>query len=182
MISLHASRTWVLSHALHPVIWVIWALLCSNGDLAAEGLFMCFAGLFISIPILYLFRALIRLIVGLGFSLPVKFSLWLIGAPLLIHICVTVLICLFDGVWESFYIVYSAIPAMIASVLAITIRYRQFFKLNKEAEKFISMSAEKKIWLIKKIRYWIFFLIIVLSLITVLIRIKQFFSLKDWRF
>ena len=130
--NLHVSGTWFWANLLHPFIMFFYFDFFdhSSGSELFGVLFAIFIySLIFSLPSLFISFLWVYLISKLPVSVRVKYIAWIVSAPLLV-ILNFMLISLLSGSDITFSELQIAIPAMIAVVIIILIRYKQFLNIN----------------------------------------------------
>jgi hypothetical protein len=122
--SKHAANTWLLAHLLHPAVFYI----CNNNE--SELIIPMFiGGLICSIPALLLSILFIQIISMLKLNSVANLLIWaaLVFSALAINLAGVAMLLgekdFFIKEWIIFF------PSMVAALLAILIRYRQFENL-----------------------------------------------------
>lgn len=137
----YAFRTWLVAHALHPMVWVMGSLMFSgtqvDGDILV-GLYLGFFALFFSLPSIWISWGIVDVILNTSMPVLVKFVVWLFCAPLITYINAILMIWILSGSYEILNhqeTIMILTPAMIATMLSVVIRSRQFFIVNAEVMK-----------------------------------------------
>lgn len=131
---LHTFYTWLLSNLLHPLLFMILSVVrkgsagsfCSDNLIIELSFFT--ASLIISLPCLLVGWLNLYLIISSPYSGNSKFLIWVITAPLLVFLEFLFILVISDFL-EIEFLVFS-IPGMVAVMIAILIRYKQFRKLS----------------------------------------------------
>jgi hypothetical protein len=129
----HTFITWVVANLLHPLVWVLFIQLKNVEPVSIEsvqGLFLITVFTFIfSLPSLFLASLLLSLIAKSFQNINVRFVVWVFSVTVIPMINCLIL----DLIAESWKITGEAfelaIPATIATFIAVLIRYKQFSKL-----------------------------------------------------
>lgn len=135
----HAAFTWLVAHAIHLFIWII-RLLLMEGYLNPEGMaaafLVCLIAMVFSIPAIFFFCLINKLIINSSLFPSDKFFLWLVSASLITAIngfLFTMLLSAADDphIVDNEVFLF-ALPSIVATALSVAVRYQQFFKLNEE--------------------------------------------------
>lgn len=123
----HVGYTWLLAQLIHPLIFYCFTLLNSGWEVDIGSLLSFFIGSFlISLPAFILCLLFINIVPVLKISVTGNFIIWLALASTSIFINVVLLILLLGDTrlflteWDLFF------PSLIAAIVSILIRYRQF--------------------------------------------------------
>ncbi len=128
----HMAITWLLANLLHPVVMLFYfndpALPTTVGEIGSVLQVMVYTMIF-SLPSL-----LLSLLAGYLLSLlqaPVitRFLLWLIVAPLIAVLNFVLLTLVLTGGSFAFFEIQFGVPAMIAVVIVVLLRYNSFLKI-----------------------------------------------------
>ena len=126
---IHTLNTWLVAHLFHPVIFIIYFLLRNHAEGNNWGFAFFFIGIFsffASIPSLFIAWFLQYIIANTNFSSIEKFIAWIISVVVAIFINFAGLKLTFgDYMGEEINEIIT--PPIIAAVLSILIRYKQFF-------------------------------------------------------
>ena len=138
-IFIHTLQTWLVAHFFHPVIFVIYFLLQNDkeGDSWAFAFFfIAILSFFASIPSLFIAWFLQYVITNTNLSSIEKFIAWIISVVVAIFLNFAGLKLMFGDVMVEEIDEIMA-PPVIAAILAILIRYKQFFafQLNYKSVK-----------------------------------------------
>jgi hypothetical protein len=134
--TLHTFYTWLLANLLVPVIYILTDMVVFGSAWFGPGpdnVFIDYFYLFIisvlfSLPCLVFCRIALKFIVFSSYINQARLVLWLTTTAVLVFLEELALIWLFS--WEfSFELLSIMIPPVIATVLAVLIRYRQFYNL-----------------------------------------------------
>jgi hypothetical protein len=135
---LHIFYTWLLSNFFHPFVFLLWSMVRNNfadlpgAELFAIGSFFFGISLIISVPCLLVGWLCLYLIsVSLNTAVT-KYILWLVVGPSLVFFEVLFILLFSNEI--DIEILLSSFPAMIAVVVAILIRQRQFEKLSNSTK------------------------------------------------
>jgi hypothetical protein len=136
MILRHVFLTWLVAHAIHPFVWMIAFLLMGGADglSAMPGIVSgCFIALAVSIPAIFFFWLIAKGILRSGIFPGEKLFLWIISSSLTTAINAFAFMKLIpdDPYIKDEEIFLLAIPAIIAIIISVAIRYEHFFQLNK---------------------------------------------------
>ena len=129
--NLHVSGTWFWANLLHPFVMFFYFGYSDfqSGSEIFGLLFLIFLySLIFSLPSLFISLLLLFLISGLPVSAVVKYFTWMIGAPVVIVLNL-LLISLLVGSGITFSDLQLIMPAMIAVVIIILIRHKQFLNI-----------------------------------------------------
>ena len=135
----HILNTWLVAHLFHPVIFIIYFLLRNDpggNHWAAAVFFVSIFSFFASIPSLFIAWLLLYVLTKTSFSILEKFIAWMISVVVAIFLNFVWLNLLF-GTNLGNEIDELIPPPVIAAVLSILIRYKQFFafQLNYKSIK-----------------------------------------------
>lgn len=136
-ISGHVFFTWLAAHAIHPFVWMIALMIMSGGE-GFGGLYIvitiCLVALVFSIPAIFFFWLVNKLIINSALFPSEKFLLWLISAPLITAINAFGLIMLTgdDPYMRDTEMFLFTLPSIIATAISVAVRYKEFFALNKQ--------------------------------------------------
>lgn len=133
----HISNTWFWANLLHPFV-----MLCYfdySADTSGLELFGDFLQLFIyslifSLPSLFISFLGVYLISLLPVSAIVKYITWIIAAPLIVLLNFLLILLLFGGD-ITLLDLEIATPAMIAVVIIVLIRYKQFLNISNQLKE-----------------------------------------------
>src|SRR5688572_31041626 len=137
----YSFRTWLVAHALHPLIWLVGSVMSSGTEVDRDPLgafYLSIIAFFLSLPAIWISWAIVDLILSSSMSALIKFLVWMICAPIITYMNAIALIWILSGSYDllnyegTFFFI---VPAMIATMLSVIIRSRQFFIVNGEAEK-----------------------------------------------
>ena len=136
---IHTLNTWLVAHLFQPVIFVIYFLLRNDAEGNHWGFaffFITIFSFFASIPSLFIAWFLQYVITNTNFSSTEKFIAWVISVVVAIFLNLAGLELMFGSVIGDEINEIMA-PPIIAAVLSILIRYKQFFafQLNYESVK-----------------------------------------------
>ena len=131
-IFVHTLNTWLVANLIHPVVFIIYFLWLNDaeGNNWGAGFFLIGVfSFFASIPSLLLSWFLQYAITNTNFSLTEKFISWILSVVVAIFLNFAGLKLLYDvDVWTDIDEIMP--PPVIAAILSILIRYRQFFALQ----------------------------------------------------
>jgi hypothetical protein len=138
-ITVHAFLTWLVAHAIHPFVWMIALVFISGMDgLAGMGLVtvICVIAFLFSIPAIFFFLLVNKLIINASLFPSEKFFLWLVSASLITATNAFLFVMLLSATDDP-YISNKVtnlfiLPSIVATALSVAVRYQQFLKLNKE--------------------------------------------------
>jgi|GEM_PF-5416995 len=130
----HLFFTWVLAHALHPVFFGIYCSVIENNQLffgwnhfRSLLSFTCL-GIIVSMPALVISAISLRIILFASHRPVVAFTAWILSILLAINIGAYFMLTMFMGFFDfSFLNIF--IPGMMAGVVGVLIRYKQFVRL-----------------------------------------------------
>jgi hypothetical protein len=134
---MHVSATWLIANLLHPLV----ALIVFGGnsdlnlDMVASVLGIIVYSLLFSLPSLLLSFLAIYGIFKLPSSITVKYITWLVIAPFIVFVNYWLLFSVFLGVSMQKEDTDFMLPAMIAVVLTILVRYISFFRMATNLNK-----------------------------------------------
>ncbi len=134
---IHVFNTWILAHGLHPLTIGVMAMV-STGDATVFAdfgalMFMSLIALLFSLPSLFISWGIMPKIIRHSSSLNNRFFMWLLTACVMVLLNAIVPLALFFGVGISTFITF--VPAIIATFLAVCIRFIPFVKLAAEYDK-----------------------------------------------
>ena len=136
---IHTLHTWLVAHFFHPVIFIIYFLLRNDAEGNNWGVaffFIAIFSFFASIPSLFIAWLLQYVITNTNLSSLEKLIGWIISVVVAIFINFAGLKLMF-GEYMGEEINEILTPPIIAAVLSILIRYKQFFafQLNYKSVK-----------------------------------------------
>ena len=126
---IHTLNTWFVAHLFHPVIFIMYFLLQNKTDDDYWGItffFISVFSFFASIPSFFIAWFLQYVITNTNLSSTEKFIGWIISVVVAIFLNFAALKLMFGGYIEGEVDKVMA-PPIIAAVLSILIRYKQFF-------------------------------------------------------
>ena len=136
---IHTLNTWLVAHLLHPVIFIIY-FLWRNVELSVTWggrfFFISIFSFFAAIPSLFIAWLLQYVITNTNLSLPEKFIAWMISVVVAIFLNFAGLKLLLGA--DIYYEMGEILPPpIIAAMLSILIRHKQFFsfQLNYKSVK-----------------------------------------------
>lgn len=137
LLLLHTFCTWLVANMIHPIMMTFasWIMPEVFFDLHEEGGFivlLTFVLLLISFPCLLAGWLCLMIIVPAPHSLQLRFLVWMVAAPCII-VLQGLIIMLITGTTSPGMLIAS-VPAMIAALLAVLIRYQQFKRLIVQHE------------------------------------------------
>ena len=125
----HTFNTWLVANLIHPVIFIIYFLWLNDtggNDWAAAIFFIGIFSFFLSIPSLLIAWFFQYVITNTNFSSWEKFVAWIMSVVVAIFLNFASLKLLFDVVtWSEIEEILP--PSVMAAVLSILIRHKQFF-------------------------------------------------------
>ena len=129
---LHTFYTWLLANLLHPLMFLLAALIMPevpgfDKDLLEIILLLLVYSLCLSAPCLLLGWPCLYLIICSLYSGDARFMLWLVSAALLIVLEFLFILLVGDNLGPEFLLF--SLPGVAAVGTSILIRYRQFKKL-----------------------------------------------------
>ena len=127
----HTINTWLVAHLLHPIVFVIYFLLIVDPEYnwIAGLFFIAVFSFFASIPSLFIAWFLQYVITNAIFSLMEKYIAWMISVVATIVLNFLALEFLLGiGIEEEMYEILP--PSILAAVLAVLVRHKQFFALQ----------------------------------------------------
>jgi len=131
-IFVHTLNTWLVANLIHPVIFIVYFLLLNDVEGNNWGAGFFFVGIFsffASIPSLLIAWFLNYIITNTNFSSAEKFIAWIISVVVAIFINFAGMKLLFGvDIWEEIDEIMP--PPIIAAVISILIRSKQFFALQ----------------------------------------------------
>ena len=135
----HVSYTWLLAHAIHPIIWLISGWLYGEyAELSSvkSAVGLSILALVVSIPVIPFYYIINRGIIRSSFLPLEKFIIWLLCAPL-ITACTAFALMVFLSNFEYVLayideLILFAIPSIIATVLSVCARYDYFIEYNSK--------------------------------------------------
>ena len=126
---IHTLNTWFVAHLFHPVIFIMYFLLQNKTDDDYWGItffFISVFSFFASIPSFFIAWFLQYVITNTNLSSVEKFIAWIISVVVAIFLNFAGLkLMLGADIWEEIDEIMP--PPVIAAVLSILIRYKQFF-------------------------------------------------------
>ena len=126
---IHTLNTWFVAHLFHPVIFIMYFLLQNKTDDDYWGItffFISVFSFFASIPSFFIAWFLQYVITNTNLSSVEKFIAWIISVVVAIFLNFAALkLMLGADIWEEIDEIMP--PPVIAAVLSILIRYKQFF-------------------------------------------------------
>ena len=129
---IHTLNTWFVAHLFHPVIFIIYFLLQNKTDDDFWGItffFISVFSFFASIPSFFIAWFLQYVITNTNLSSIEKFIGWIISVVVAIFLNFAALkLMLGADIWEEIDEIMP--PPVIAAVLSILIRHKQFFALQ----------------------------------------------------
>jgi hypothetical protein len=136
---IHTLNTWLVAHLFHPVIFIIYFLLRNDAEGKNWGFaffFIAIFSFFASIPSLFIAWLLQYVITNTNLSSIEKFIAWIISVEVAIFLNFAGLKLMF-GVYIGEEIDDIMAPPIIAAMLSILIRAKQFFafQLNYKSVK-----------------------------------------------
>lgn len=136
LLLLHTFSTWLVANLIHPVMMIFASLIMPEDffNLHEEGGFIVlitFVLLLVSLPCLLAGWLCLMIIVPAPHSLQLRFLVWMVTAPCII-VSQGLLMMLIIGAGSKVLIAF--IPAMMAVILSVLIRYRQFKQLIVQHE------------------------------------------------
>ncbi|HTD94389.1 MAG TPA: hypothetical protein VK644_11270, partial [Chitinophagaceae bacterium] len=137
---LHTFNTWLLANVIHPLIWILCAFVFFPAvinefhpdTLLRECVIIFIFSLLVSSPLFVLGCIFIRIVTQPRYTIPAAWSLWLATLILLIVFEAIVMMFFFDSAFFGMYQLF--LPSIIATCLAVCIRYRQFTRLYYSPE------------------------------------------------
>ena len=135
--NLHVSGTWFWANLLHPFVMFFYLGYSGyqSGTEIFGVLFLIFLySLVFSLPSLFISFLLIFLISMLPVTTVVKYLTWMIAAPVVV-VLNFLLISLLAGGGIVFSDLHIAMPAMIAVVILILIRHKQFLNIISQLKE-----------------------------------------------
>lgn len=130
---LHVLYTWLLANILHPFVWIIAERIMygnSSGDFSTPIFLIFWVSFLFSIPAIFIAWAGSIAILNANYSGIEKLFLWYLAAISATAIDFKMVVYVFFGenlAINNFKIV---LPALIATFLSISIRYKYFLQLN----------------------------------------------------
>lgn len=137
-ISKHLLYTWLLSHLLHPFLFGIYCNIIESNQLffgwdhlASVLSFTCL-GVMISMPVLIISFFVLPLIVFNARRPVFAMAAWILFILIAVSITAYVMLMGYMG-YFNFSFLNIFVPGMMASVLSVLIRYKQFIRLIRSA-------------------------------------------------
>jgi hypothetical protein len=137
-IFIYTVNTWLVAHLIHPIVFIIYFLLRNDAEGNNWGVgffFIPILSFFSSIPSLLIAWLLQYVVTKADLSLIEKFIAWMISVVVAIFLNFVGL-NLFLGADIGKEINELIPPAIIAAILSILIRYKQFFALQLNYKSF----------------------------------------------
>jgi len=128
----HTLNTWLLANLFHPAIFIIYFLLQNDAEGDSWGFaffFIAVFSFFASVPSLFIAWFLHYVITNTNFSTIEKFIAWIISVVVTIFLNFVCLKLVF-GIDMGEKINEIIPPPIIAAILSILIRYKQFFAFH----------------------------------------------------
>ena len=127
----HTINTWLVAHLLHPVVFVLYFLFFNDPEYnwTAGLFFISIFSFFASIPSLFIAWFLQYVITNANFSLLEKYIAWMIAVVVAIVFNFLGLEIMFGvGIREEIFEILP--PSIIAAILSVLVRQKQFFGLQ----------------------------------------------------
>ena len=127
----HTINTWLVAHLLHPIVFVLYFLFFDDPEYNwyAGIFFITVFSFFASIPSLFIAWFLQYVIANSNFSLSEKYIAWMITVVVAIVFNFLGLEIMFGiGIREEIFEILP--PSIIAAILAVLVRHKQFFVLQ----------------------------------------------------
>jgi len=135
---IHTLQTWLVAHFFHPVIFIIYFLLQNDKEGDNWGFaffFIAIFSFFASIPSLFVAWLLQYVITNSNLSSVEKFIAWIISVVVAIFLNFAGLELMFgDFMGEKIDEIMA--PPVIAAILSVLIRYKQFFAFQLSYRSF----------------------------------------------
>jgi hypothetical protein len=137
LLLLHTFSTWLVANLIHPVMMAFASLILPEVffNLHEEGgliVLLTFVLLLVSLPCLLTGWLCLMIIVPAPHSLQLRFLVWMVAAPCII-VLQGLIMMLFAGTTSPGMLI-GLVPAMLAVLLSVLIRYRQFKQLTVQHE------------------------------------------------
>lgn len=137
LLLLHTFSTWLVANLIHPVMMVFASLILPEVffNLHEEGgiiVLITFVLLLVSLPCLLAGWLCLMIIVPAPHSPQLRFLVWMVAAPCII-VLQGLIMMLFAGTTSPGMLI-GLVPAMIAVLLSVLIRYPQFKQLTVQHE------------------------------------------------
>ena len=144
-IFIHTLNTWLVANLIHPVIFIIYFLWLNDAEGNNWGAGFFFIGVFsffASIPSLLIAWFLQYAITNTNFSSAEKFISWIMAVVVAIFLNFAGLKLFFGvEVWAEIDEILP--PPIIAAILSMLIRYKQFFALQANYKAIENTITEK---------------------------------------
>ena len=125
----HTLNTWLVAHLFHPVIFIIYFLLRNDAEGNNWFFFIVIFSFFASIPSLFIAWLLQYVIINTNLSSLEKFIAWMISVVVAIFLNFAGLKLLLGA--DIYYEMDEILPPpIIAAMLSILIRHKQFFSFQ----------------------------------------------------
>jgi hypothetical protein len=136
----HTCNTWLLANLIHPLIWIIYVWITLHDAMFAiqldtvigQYVTILIFSLIASSPLLALGCVFIRIVTQPRYTIPAAWSLWLVTLILLVVFEAIVMVFFFGDLIFEMYEIF--LPSIIATCLAVCIRYKQFTRLYYSPE------------------------------------------------
>jgi hypothetical protein len=129
----HTINTWLVAHLLHPIIIIIYSLLQiaagENNYWGGAFFFIAIFSFFASIPSFFMSWLLQYALANSNLSSIEKFIAWIISVVVAIFLNFAALKSMF-GAYMGEKIDEIMVPPIIAAILSILIRHKQFFSFQ----------------------------------------------------
>ncbi len=138
---MHIAGTWCWANLLHPFMLAAYfgiAGFPSVVDLFGSSLMIIAFSFLFSLPSLFISWLVVYLISLLRTTPRIEFLLWLIAAPLIAALNFMLIIILCGGSIGDIFELDIVMPAMIATVIVVSVRYKSFIKtlLSSKEEQY----------------------------------------------
>lgn len=132
--SVHTISTWALANLIHPFIMLLFFALYEGGTWGMGSLsimpFIFIFSVVVSLPALLLSRIFLGIIKHTDLTWHGKYALWLFAAPM--AIVIELLVFNFISLRLDVESLHLFAPSIIATIIAILIRLKQFRSLFEE--------------------------------------------------
>ncbi|MCG2617881.1 hypothetical protein LZZ85_26505 [Terrimonas sp. NA20] len=135
---IHVFNTWILAHGLHPFAMVAMFIAGGTADsMVMEDvyilLFMSCVAMLLAIPTLFVSWYVLPKILRLPSSLLNRFFIWLASGCAIVVINAGVALALVFRMGAEEVII--AVPALVATFVALCVRFKSFIKLAAEYDR-----------------------------------------------
>ncbi|MEO8403889.1 MAG: hypothetical protein ABI480_04825, partial [Chitinophagaceae bacterium] len=127
----HVFLTWLIANLLHLIVWFCWSLIGSDGEVGIVlynewyRMLVVLAAI-VSLPCLLIVWFFLGFIISAPYTVNGRFFLWMLTVIIVIVIAA---ICVLQVYKIGMDGLVFALPAAVATMISITIRYKQFQNL-----------------------------------------------------